>query len=136
MAELTRIVCVEDDPDIQAIVDLALTDIGGFDVTIFPDGPSALAGLHAATPQVIVLDMMMPGMNGLEVLDAIRTDFDLRDVPVIFMTAKAQSHEVEAYRDAGAQATILKPFDPVTLPDQIREVWQGLQGRTTPPPSV
>lgn len=126
MVELTRIACVEDDPDIQAIIELALTDIGGFEVALFDDGPAALAGLAGFAPQLVVLDMMMPGMNGLEVLARIRSDNVLGEIPVVFMTAKAQAHEVEQYRDAGAQATLLKPFDPITLPDQIRDIWNGL----------
>jgi CheY-like chemotaxis protein len=126
MAELTRIACVEDDADIQAIIELALTDIGGFKVTIFSDGPAALAGLSGFAPQLVMLDMMMPGMNGLEVLARIRSDDALQGVPVVFMTAKAQAHEVEQYKAAGAQATILKPFDPISLPDQIRDIWNGL----------
>jgi CheY-like chemotaxis protein len=73
-----------------------------------------------------MLDMMMPGMNGLEVLARIRSDDALQGVPVVFMTAKAQAHEVEQYKAAGAQATILKPFDPISLPDQIRDIWNGL----------
>lgn len=127
MAELNRIACVEDDADIQAIIELALTDIGGFEVAIFPDGPTALGGgLATFEPQLVVLDMMMPGMNGLEVLARIRADEALKNVPVVFMTAKAQDHEVEQYKAAGAQATILKPFDPVALPSQIRDIWNGL----------
>jgi CheY-like chemotaxis protein len=126
MTELKRIACVEDDLDIQAIIELALTDFGGFEVTLYPDGPTALARLNDAGPQLIILDMMMPGMNGLEVLAHIRDDDALKDIPVVFMTAKAQAHEIDEYHAAGAQATILKPFDPVSLGDRVREIWDGL----------
>ena len=128
MSELRKIVCVEDDADIRAIIELALADIGGFDVVLFPDGPTALNGIEAEAPQLVLLDMMMPGMNGMEVLAALRERSAFQETPVVFMTAKAQSHEIAAYREAGAMATILKPFDPISLPDQVQAIWKESTG--------
>lgn len=125
MAELKRITCVEDDKGIQAIVDLALTDLGGFEVTLFSDGPSALEQIEAVDPQLVILDMMMPKMTGVEILQELRAREPFKTTPVIIMTAKAQSHEVEAYIESGAQAVIIKPFDPVTLSDQVLKIWDN-----------
>lgn len=127
MIELERICCVEDDFDIRMILDLSLSDIGGYKVQLFEDGPSALEGLPAMQPQLIMLDMMMPGMNGLEVLRALRQSEQFATTPVVFMTAKAQSHELDTYIREGAQSVIVKPFDPVTLPEQVREIWRKLE---------
>lgn len=131
MTELERICCVEDDFDIRTILELSLSDIGGYEVQLFEDGPCALAGLPELSPQLIMLDMMMPGMNGLEVLSALRKSEQFAKTPVVFMTAKAQSHELDAYISAGAQSVIVKPFDPMTLPDQVKEIWSRLQSEQT-----
>ena len=127
MVELERICCVEDDLDIRTILELSLSDIGGYQVQLFEDGPSALEGLPDTHPQMIMLDMMMPGMNGLEVLSALRKSEQFAKTPVVFMTAKAQSHELDTYIRAGAQSVIVKPFDPMTLPEQVREIWTQLE---------
>jgi CheY-like chemotaxis protein len=76
---------------------------------------------------MILLDIMMPGMDGVQTFQHLRTMPDMCDVPVVFLTAKAQSHEVESYKALGAAAFISKPFDPITLPDQLRSIWKRLQ---------
>lgn len=123
MTELNTIACVEDDEDIRSIIKLTLSDIKGWDVTLFSDGSKALDGIEAASPQVIVLDVMMPGMDGLETLAKIRTISGFEDKPAIFMTAKAQPTEMTRYKDAGAVGVIVKPFDPMTLAEQIQNLW-------------
>lgn len=124
MPNLKRIACVEDDPDIRAIIDLALGDLGGLDVTLFVNGLMALEGLEAAKPDLIVLDVMMPNMDGLETLARLREHSALQAVPAIFMTAKAQPSEIERFYAAGAIGVITKPFDPVSLADEIRSLYE------------
>ncbi|WP_306016311.1 response regulator [Oceanicaulis sp. MMSF_3324] len=125
--KLERIACVEDDLDIRTILEMSLSEVGGFSVELYEDGPSALAALTGEPPQLIMLDMMMPGMNGLEVLKALRRRPEYQDTPVVFMTAKAQSHELDTYIEAGAQTVIVKPFDPMTLPNEILKIWDSLE---------
>ena len=125
--KLERIACVEDDPDIRMILDMSLSEVGGFQVDLHEDGPTALAAFEHSSPQLIMLDMMMPGMNGLEVLSALRQQEKFMKTPVVFMTAKAQSHELDGYIRAGAQSVIVKPFDPMTLPDKVRSIWSDLE---------
>ena len=120
MAELRRIACVDDDEFIREIAAISLQEVGGFEAEFYPDGPTALNQLEAFEPQLILLDMMMPEMSGLDVLRKLLTIPSLADVPVIFMTAKAQSHEIEEYKAEGAFDAITKPFDPMTLPDELR----------------
>ena len=125
--KLEKIACVEDDLDIRMILDMSLGDIGGFQVDLHEDGPAALTAFETTSPQLIMLDMMMPGMNGLEVLSALRKQDKFKNTPVVFMTAKAQSHELDMYSQAGAQSVIVKPFDPMVLPDQILKIWNALE---------
>ncbi len=123
MAELKKLACVEDDADIRSIIELALGDLGGFDLALFSSGHDALAGLEDATPQLIILDVMMPGMDGLETLEKLRAVPALNETPVLFMTAKAQPKEITRYTQAGALGVITKPFDPLSLADKVRAFW-------------
>jgi len=124
MNTLQRILYVEDDPDIQAIAQWVLEDMGGFNVRICSSGEEALTVAPVFVPHLILLDVMMPGMDGLATFRALRTLPGLQGVPVVFMTARVQSHEVDDYRQQGATGVISKPFDPMTLADQVRMLWK------------
>ncbi len=115
-----KVLYVEDDPDIQVIARIALEDIGGFDVCACTSGDEALAAIGNFTPDVLLLDVMMPGMDGPTLLGHLREQPNARTAPVIFMTARVQRSEVEHYRSLGALTVIAKPFDPLTLAQQIR----------------
>jgi CheY-like chemotaxis protein len=125
LSKLQNIACVEDDPDIRAIAELALTEFSGFNVKSFPNGQSALLGVRQFAPQLILLDVMMPGMDGFEVLSKLREDPDTAHIPVIFMTAKAQRSEVERYISLGAIGVITKPFDPIGLSTLVAQIWSN-----------
>jgi len=120
--EIKKILHVEDDEDIQAIALIALETMGGFEVMQCSSGRDAVDKAPAFQPDLYLLDAMMPGMTGLETLAELRKDDSLGDVPAIFMTAKAQSSEVSEFLDSGALGVITKPFDPMTLADQIRDI--------------
>jgi len=122
--ELQRILFVEDDDDIQAVAQLALEDVGGFVVKVCSSGEEAIKTAASFAPDLILLDMMMPGMNGTDTLQALRDQPDLAHVPAIFMTAKVQTHEVDLYKQKGALDVIAKPFDPMTLSSQIQTIWE------------
>ncbi len=122
-SELKRILYVEDEPDIRIVAQMALESLGGFTLQICEDGFQAVEKGPAFAPQLILLDVMMPGMNGPDTLKALREFEQLETVPVIFMTAKVQPAEIEAYLQMGAAGVIAKPFDPMTLGDEIREIW-------------
>ena len=127
-SELQRILYVEDEPDIQAVAQVALEAVGGFEVKICSSGEEALASAEAFAPQLILSDVMMPGMDGPATLAALRRLPALAGVPAIFMTAKTQPEEVQQLRDAGAMEVIAKPFDPMGLAGQIRDIWQRRDG--------
>lgn len=128
MTELNRILYVEDEPDIRDIARLALEAIGGYDVMLCESGREALKELPQFKPQLILLDVMMPAMDGPTTFAAIRQLPRGRDIPVIFMTAKVQAHEIAAYRAMGSIGVISKPFDAMLLASQIRELWDKRHG--------
>ncbi|MBL1179038.1 response regulator [Pantanalinema sp. GBBB05] len=125
---LDRILFVEDDPDIQSIARLSLVAVGKFTVEICGSGAAALEKAPQFIPDLILLDVMMPGMDGPGTLMALRQMPETANIPVIFMTAKVQTHEVAYYKELGALDVIAKPFEPMTLPTTIRTLWQQFYG--------
>ncbi len=125
MSNLQRVLYVEDEPDIQAVAKLALELVGGFTVKVCASGEEALREAEAFAPEMILLDVMMPGMDGPTTLQALRALPALATVPVAFMTAKVQPAEVAHYKTLGARDVIPKPFDPMTLASQVRAIWEA-----------
>ncbi|QBL08144.1 response regulator [Rheinheimera sp. D18] len=123
MTKLERIMHVEDDLSIQQVAKIALEAVGGFTVFTCSSGQQALAEYPLITPQLLLLDVMMPGMDGPTTLQKLQQQYDLSKVPAIFMTAKVQDAEIASYKMLGAVAVLVKPFDPMTLSDQIRQIW-------------
>lgn len=123
MQTLKQILAVEDDPDIQKVIKLALETVGGLATTLARSGQEALTKLEQCQPDLILLDVMMPGMDGPTTLSHIRQRAEHRDTPAIFLTAKAQTHEIQNLLALGAIAVIAKPFDPMTLAEEVRAHW-------------
>jgi len=122
-----KILYVEDEPDIRTIAKMAMQTLGGFDVTDFPNGFTALAAAPGLQPDLILLDVMMPSLTGPDTLIKLRQIPSCAGAPVIFMTAKVQAEEVKAYMALGALAVIAKPFDPMSLSTEIQGLWQRHQ---------
>jgi len=120
---LCRILYVEDEPDIRVVAQMALQAVGGFTVIACASGQEAMACASDAKADLLLLDIMMPGMDGPCLLKALRDMPATASTPVIFMTAKVQAAEVAHYMGLGALEVIAKPFDPMTLSDQIRHIW-------------
>jgi len=135
-SNLRRILFVEDDPDIQTVAKMALEALGGFTVLACSSGAEALAEVGGFAPDLVLLDVMMPGMDGPTMLIALRQMPAGRAVPVVFMTAKVQTQEVSRYRALGAEEVIAKPFDPMSLSDRVRAIWSGLQSRAQAGPAI
>jgi two-component system, OmpR family, response regulator len=126
---LSRIMHIEDDPSIQEVVRIALEIVGGMTVCTCSSGPEGLEKVESYAPELILLDVMMPGMDGPQTLQKLRSDPITQDIPVIFMTAKVQPSEIAEYQRLGALGVIVKPFDPMTLSDQIRALWSESDGQ-------
>lgn len=124
MKPLQRVLCVEDDPDIREIIQLALVHVGGLTIKACESGRRALEEVDQFEPQLIVLDVMMPGMDGPETLNALREQGSVSESTALaFMTAKVHPEELQRYRELGVVNVIPKPFDPMTLADQLRAIW-------------
>mgnify|MGYP006363199937 FL=1 len=127
MSELRRIMHVEDDPSIQTVARVALEAVGGFEVCTCSGGQEALDRFESFAPQLILLDVMMPTMDGPSTLRNLQQQFDLTKIPVVFMTAKVQTNEIESYKALGASDVVVKPFDPMKLSEQIHGIWLSHQ---------
>ena len=125
MAPLS-VLYVDDEPDIREVATLSLEIDPAITVTSFDGGGAALRALDGGLrPDVILLDVMMPGMDGPATLTRIRERPALATTPVVFITARAQSHEQERFRSLGAVGVITKPFDPMTLAGDLRALLEG-----------
>ena len=127
--QLRRILCVDDDADIRMLLDFSLSQVGGYEVRCCEDGLSALALALQFQPDLVLLDVMMPGMSGPETLAALRTLPEMQGVPVIFVTAKAMPSDLEPLLQLGATGVIVKPFNPMSLPADIRPFWEYGRGQ-------
>lgn len=124
--ELHKICYVEDDEDIQRIARLSLERVGKMQVEIVGDPMLAIDAILAFRPDLVLLDWMMPVMDGPTLFKRMRETTELRDLPVVFITAKASPRELEELRDMGAAGVLSKPFAPKELPDQLRAIWRAL----------
>ncbi len=124
MTKLSRIMMVEDEPDIQMVAKVALEVVGGFSVEMCSSGPEALERVRTINPDLILMDVMMPGMDGPSTLKRLRAAPETARFPIIFMTAKIQSHEISKYKEIGALGVIPKPFDPMTLAVTVKALWE------------
>ena len=115
-----RILHVEDEPDIREVVKISLALDPEITVKSCEDGKDALSQAAAWQPDVILMDAVMPVMDGPEILAGLRRDMRTAGIPVVFMTARAQVSEVERFLALGAVGVIAKPFDPLTLAKSVR----------------
>jgi two-component system OmpR family response regulator len=120
-----RVLLVDDDPDIGALVSLVLGQVEGCTVQVCGSSMDALEHARSFEPGLILLDVMMPGMDGPETLKALRADETTASIPVIFMSAGADRHDAPQYQRLGAMGVIPKPFDPALLPATLRGICSG-----------
>ena len=123
-AELKQILYVEDDQDIQRLVQLSLESLCGYKLTVCSSGQEALELADSIQPQLVLLDVMMPGMDGVTLFKELREKPAYQNLPFVFITAKVQKHEVEEYRKLGAAGVIVKPFSPDELANLVGEFWR------------
>lgn len=121
--KLRRITCIDDDDDILRVAQLCLEHMGGYDVTCFDSPRAALERVVRERPDFILLDVMMPEMDGLRTLDCLRAQVKLHEVPIAFMSARVRPEEIADYQARGANGVIAKPFDPARLSEQVSTIW-------------
>ena len=125
-ASLRQILYVDDEPDIREIVQMALGLVPTLSVSTADSGIRALRSMQAKRPDLVLLDVMMPNMDGPTTSQQMRSQAELQSIPVIFMTAKAMPQEVARFRSLGAAAVIAKPFDPMLLGEHVLAIWEAL----------
>ena len=123
---LVRICYVEDDEDIQRIVRMSLERIGKMTVEVVGDPTAAIETMTSFRPDLVMLDWMMPVLDGPSLFKQMKLRPETSSLPVVFITAKASPKELEELTAMGAVGTISKPFSPKDLPDQLREIWKKL----------
>jgi CheY-like chemotaxis protein len=124
--ELNRICYVEDDEDIQRIVRMSLERVGKMTVEVVGDPLKAIEAIVAFGPELVMLDWMMPGMDGPTLFRKMSEDERTKGLPVVFITAKASTGELNELLALGAAGAISKPFSPKDLPGQLRSIWEKL----------
>jgi len=128
-AELRRILLVDDEEEVRLVAKMALETVGGFEVGEAASGADALAAARSGDFDLVLLDVMMPAMDGLATFDALRASQASRDLPVVFMTAKVQPSEVRAYLARGAIGVIPKPFSPMEVSGEVRRLWANREAK-------
>jgi DNA-binding response OmpR family regulator len=134
-AKLQRILLVDDESDLRTLAKLALESLGGFTLELCESGEEALGKATAFAPDLILLDVSLPGMDGPETLRALRQESTLASVPVVFMSGRAHETEVKQYKAAGAVEVIGKPFEILQLADRLRDIWLRHQAMDRQPPA-
>jgi CheY-like chemotaxis protein len=122
-----KVLIIDDEEDVRSVANLSLADVGGMEVFEASNGAEGVRCARDVQPDVILLDMMMPGMDGVATLGWLRDDAMTAAIPVIFLTAKAMTSEVRQLQERGALGVITKPFDPMTLADQVRTMLMSLR---------
>ena len=117
-----KVLLIDDDPDIRKITALTLKRVAKWEVIVAASGPEALSVVQEANPDVILLDVMMPGMDGPAVLKELKSSASTAHIPVIFLTAKIQRQELDGYASLGVVGVLTKPFNPLQLPAQITKL--------------
>ena len=116
-----KVLLAEDDPDIQLVARLSLRR-AGFTVTVVGNGKEALQTIRQQPPDVVLLDWMMPELDGLETCRQLKADPATAKIPIIFLTAKSQEAEIQRGLSLGASGYVTKPFDALTLGQQVKEI--------------
>lgn len=120
-----RALVIDDEDDVRFVAHVSLGRVGGMTVWEASTGREGLDLARREQPDFILLDMMMPDMDGAATFRALRADAATAAIPVVFLTAKAMTSEVRRLEELGAKGVVLKPFDPMTLADQIRTILAG-----------
>lgn len=125
MKKLKRLLYAEDETDIQIIVETIIQSMSDYELKICNNGKEVLEKVEEYQPDLIVLDVMMPEMDGLTTFNNLQANEKTKEIPIIFMTAKAQVHEVNEILKTGIIGIITKPFDPMNLITNINEIWEA-----------
>jgi two-component system OmpR family response regulator len=128
LPQLKSIILVEDEPDIQILIKIALETVGKFNIQIFSSGKDLIKQIDSLSADLILLDVMMPDMDGMSVLLNLQKNPHSARIPVVFITASVSNKDIAKYKKTGALDVIAKPFDPMTLADRVKQIWKEKYG--------
>ena len=117
-----KVLIIDDEDDVRSIASMSLGMVGQMDVVEASSGGEGIAAAQREQPDVILLDMMMPDMDGLATIRLLKSSTETSSIPVIFLTAKAMTSEIETLKRAGALGVITKPFNPMMLTRDVQEL--------------
>ncbi len=117
-----KVLVVDDDPDMRRLLSLALGHVGGMEVVTISGGESIVEAVAADNFDAVVLDVMMPVLDGPQCLALLRADESTRNIPVVFLTAKGDTEDLDNLREKSGFETLRKPFDPLTLAETLRRM--------------
>lgn len=123
---LERVFYIDDEADIRELAELALAELGGLQVDTYDSGLALLQSLPSVAPDLVLLDLHMPGLDGQATLEALRQKPGYEDIPAVFLTAQADTTAQASLRAMGRAEVVPKPFDPVGLADQLKAIWERL----------
>ena len=118
------VLVVDDEEDIREVAALSF-ELAGWQVLVAPSGRDGIAAAHAAAPDVVLLDVMMPELDGPGTYALLQAEARTREIPVVFLTAKVQNADKRRYAALGVRGVIAKPFDPLTLPAEVEGILDG-----------
>ncbi|MBB4266495.1 response regulator [Roseospira visakhapatnamensis] len=121
--ELKRVLYVDDEVMLQKVGRVALEKFGGFEVEVVGSGEEALQRAPVYNPDLILLDVMMPGMDGPSTVERLRAMPEVCQIPIVFITAKAHPDEVARFKALGVMGVLTKPYEPQDLGNQLRTLW-------------
>jgi len=122
---LEKVLIVDDEDDIRVIAEISLRTVGALETVVASSGAEGIRRAREEQPDLILLDVMMPGMDGPQTLERLRADGTTASIPVIFMTARVQKHEIDTYLDLGAIGVLAKPFNPMELATEVRQLFEA-----------
>ncbi|MDQ3282174.1 MAG: response regulator [Acidobacteriota bacterium] len=122
---MKRVLVIDDEEDVRFVAQLSLGRVGEMSVIEASSGREGIALARIERPDFILLDMMMPEMDGAATFRALRDDAETASIPVVFLTAKAMASEVQRLIELGAKGVVLKPFDPMTLARDLTAILES-----------
>jgi len=124
MKELKKILYTDDEPDVETVVEITVQTICDYDIKICPSGKELVECVEEYSPDLILINIMMPEMEGQETFQNLKNNEKTKDIPIIFITTKTQINEFEIFKDLGVIGLITKPFDPIKLCSDIDRIWK------------
>jgi two-component system OmpR family response regulator len=126
--KLESVLCIDDEKDLQSIIKISLERLGGIKTHFCTDPQDAMAMAREVKPDLILLDYLMPRLDGATLFKRLQADAELAPIPVVFLTAVMTGPEARSLNSLGAAGMLVKPFDVLGLPRKLAEIWNALNG--------